>query len=180
MKTWIALLRGINVLGQHRVPMKALVAVLERAGFMRVRTYLQSGNVIFQQARGGARTLSTQIAQAVHESFGFAPHVMLITGAELAAAIRGNPFPGAHQDHKSLHLFFLAATPTRPDLHSLARIDAGREAFALKDRVFYLYTPDGFARSVLRSRIERCLGVAATARNWRTAKELLRMLDKPP
>jgi uncharacterized protein (DUF1697 family) len=59
----------------------------------------------------------------------------------------------------------------------LARLDAGREAFRLAGGVFYLWTPDGFPASVLRSRIERCLGVPATARNWRTVNELLKLLS---
>jgi len=157
--------------------MKALAAALERAGFRSVRTYIQSGNVIFQSAGGTARTLGTRIAQLILEEFGFAPPVMVISREELARAVRGNPFPEAHKNHKLLHIYFLSETPVKPDLASLAKLDAGREAFALKNGVFYLYTPDGFPDSVLGSRIERCLGVAATARNWRTVNELLRMLD---
>jgi uncharacterized protein (DUF1697 family) len=177
MKTWIALLRGINVVGRKQVPMKALAAALERAGFSSVRTYIQSGNVVFQSRGGTARTLGVRIAQLVLEEFGFEPRVMVISGTELAAAIRGNPFPAAHQNHKLVHLYFLAENPKKPDLKALAQLDAGREEFALKRGVFYLYTPDGFADSVLQSRVERCLGVAATARNWRTANELLKMLS---
>jgi uncharacterized protein (DUF1697 family) len=174
--TWIALLRGINVVGKNKVPMKELAAALERAGLRAVRTYIQSGNVIFQSTGGTPRTLGTRIARLILEEFGFAPQVMVISGEELAQAVRGNPFPAAHKNHKLLHIFFLAETPAKPDLKSLSKLDAGREVFALKGSVFYLYTPDGFAHSVLRSRIERCLGVHATARNWRTANELLRML----
>lgn len=177
MKTWIALLRGINVVGRNQVPMKELAAALERAGFRSVRTYIQSGNVVLQSPGGAARTLAKRISQLIGKRFGFAPEVMVISGAELAQAVRANPFPGAHDNHKVLHLFFLAARPRKPDLDSLAKLDAGREEFALKGSVFYLYTPDGFADSVLRSRIERCLGVPATGRNWRTANELLKMLD---
>jgi len=176
MKTWLALLRGINVVGRNKVPMKQLVATLERAGFRSVRTYIQSGNVVFQSAAGSARTHGTRIARLILEEFGFAPQVMVISGDELARAVRGNPFPGARRDHKSLHIFFLSGKPAKPDLESLSKLDAGREAFALKGGVFYLYTPDGFAESVLRSRIERCLGVQATGRNWRTANELLKLL----
>jgi uncharacterized protein (DUF1697 family) len=178
LKTWIALLRGINVLGRNKVPMKELAASLERAGFSAVRTYLHSGNVVFRSPRNSASTLSARIARLMLERFGFAPAVMVLTATELAAAIRGNPFPGAHRDPKSLHLFFLSRIPSNPDLQSLARLDAGREKFALDGSVFYLYTPDGFPDSVLRSRFERCLGVAATGRNWRTANALLRMLDQ--
>jgi uncharacterized protein (DUF1697 family) len=177
LRTWIALLRGINIVGKNKVPMKELAAALERAGFRSVRTYIQSGNVIFQSASGTPRTLGTRIAQLLLKEFGFAPQVMVISAQQLARAVRGYPFPGARKDHKSLHIFFLSTTPTEPDLESLSKLDAGREAFALKGSVFYLYTPDGFADSVLRSRIERCLGVHATGRNWRTANQLLGMLD---
>jgi uncharacterized protein (DUF1697 family) len=90
--------------------------------------------------------------------------------------VQGNPFPGALENHKLLHIFFLSETPTKPDLASLSKLDAGREAFALKNGVFYLYTPDGFPDSVLRARFERSLGVQATGRNWRTVNELLRMV----
>jgi len=112
------------------------------------------------------------------KEFGLQPQVMVISGEELAAAVRDNPFPDAEKDHKSVHLYFLGAAPGNADLEPLARLDAGREKFALKGRVFYLHTPDGFPQSIVRSRIERCLRVAATARNWRTANELLKMLDQ--
>lgn len=177
MNTWIALLRGVNVVGRNQVPMKALAVAFERAGFRCVRTYLQSGNVVFQSRSGTARTLGVRIAQLVLKEFGFEPRVMVISGEQLATAIRGNPFPAADENHKLLHLHFLAESPKNPDLKALARLDAGREQFALKGGIFYLYTPDGFADSVLRARVERCLGVAAAARNWRTANELLKMLD---
>jgi uncharacterized protein (DUF1697 family) len=177
MNTWLALLRGINVVGKNKVPMKALASALETAGFQSVRTYIQSGNVVFRSSSSNARALASRMAQLVERHFGCAPTVLVISKAALAAAIRGNPFPGAHQNHKSLHLYFLAARPKAPDIDSLARLDAGREAFKLKGGIFYLWTPDGFADSVLRSRIERCLGVPATARNWRTANELLKLLS---
>jgi uncharacterized protein (DUF1697 family) len=176
MTTWLALLRGINVLGNNKVPMKALASALEGAGFKTVRTYIQSGNVLFN-ASGNARAIASRIEQLVERNFGCAPTVLVISRAELAAAIRANPFQGAHENHKLLHLYFLAARPKSPDIESLTRLDAGREAFKLEGRVFYLWTPDGFAASVLRSRIERCLGVPATARNWRTVNELLKLLS---
>lgn len=174
--TWLALLRGINVVGKNKVPMKALASALETAGFHSVRTYIQSGNVVFSSSRSDPGALARQIERLVERNFACAPMVLVISKAELAAAIRGNPFPGADRDHKSLHLYFLASRPQSPDIEALARLDAGREAFELKGRVFYFWAPEGFADSVLRSRIERCLGVAATARNWRTVNELLKLL----
>ena len=174
---WLALLRGVNVLGKNKVPMKALADAFETAGFLSVRTYIQSGNILFRSRRRDAQALARQIERLVVRNFGCTPTVLVISKAELAAAVRGNPFPGAQRDHKTLHLYFLAARPKSPDIASLACLDAGREAFKLTGRVFYLWTPDGFPDSMLRSRVERCLGVAATARNWRTVNELLKLLN---
>ncbi len=179
MKTWIALLRGINVVGRRKLVMKDLAAIFERGGFSSVRTYIQSGNVVFQSARGGARTLAAEIRALILKQSGFEPHVIVLSVAELAAAVSANPFPQAHADHKSLHLFFLAAPPARPDLGALARLKAGREAFELKGAVFYLYTPHGFPQCALHDKVERFLGVAATGRNWRTANQLLSMSRTP-
>lgn len=177
MNGWLALLRGVNVLGKNKVPMKELACALETAGFRSVRTYIQSGNVLFRSSSDDARAIARRIARLVERNFGCKPSVVVVSRAQLAAAIRANPFPAAQQNHKSLHLYFPDARPESPDLESLTRLDAGREAFALKGGVFYLWTPDGFADSVLRSRIERCLGVPATARNWRTVNELLKLLS---
>jgi uncharacterized protein (DUF1697 family) len=175
--TWLALLRGINVVGNNKVPMKALASALESAGFQAVRTYIQSGNIVFRSSSGDRGALAKKIERLVELKFDCAPAVLVISKAELAAAVAANPFPEAQQNHKLLHLYFLSSRPKSPDMDSLARVDAGREAFELKGDVFYLWTPDGFADSALRSRVERCLGVAATARNWRTVNELLKLLD---
>jgi uncharacterized protein (DUF1697 family) len=177
MNTWLALLRGINVLGRNKVPMKALASVLEADGLNGVRTYIQSGNVLFRSSSRNTRALGVRIGRLIERNFGCAPTVVVIGRAELAAAIRGNPFPDAALHPKCLHVYFLASPPKSPDLASLERLDAGREACRLNGRVFYLWTPDGFADSVLRSRVERCLGVPATARNWRTVNELLKLLS---
>ena len=174
--TWLALLRGVNVVGKNKVPMKALASALGAAGFREVQTYIQSGNIVFRSASGDARALAGKIARLIERQFDCRPAVLVISGAELAAAIRANPFPAAQRNHKALHLYFPASPPESPDIDSLARIAAGREAFALERGILYLWTPDGFADSVLRSRVERCLGVPATARNWRTVNELLKLL----
>ena len=179
LRTWIALLRGINVVGRRKLLMKDLAAMFERAGFESVRTYIQSGNVVFESRRGSARTLAAEIGELILKRSGFRPHVIVLSVAELARAVRGNPYPQADADHKSLHLFFLSARPARPDLDSLARLKVGREAFELKGAVFYLYTPHGFPQCALHDKVERFLGVEATARNWRTVNQLLSMSESP-
>jgi uncharacterized protein (DUF1697 family) len=179
LKTWIALLRGINVVGRRKLLMKDLAAIFERGGFESVRTYIQSGNVVFESARGSARTLSGEIGELILKKSGFKPHVIVLSVSELERAVRGNPFPQADADHKSLHLFFLSGRPARPDLDRLAQLKVGREAFELNGAVFYLYTPRGFPQCALHDKVERFLGVDATARNWRTANQLLAMSRAP-
>jgi uncharacterized protein (DUF1697 family) len=175
MTTYIALFRGINVTGNNMLPMPALRALLEENGCGSVQTYIQSGNAIFRSAMSDTARLEKRLAAAVAKSHGFEPRVLVLTREQIEKAAKGNPFPEAIENPKSVHLFFLAETPAKPDLKGLEAIKAGRERFALKGRVFYLHTPDGFGTSKLAGRAERLLGVAATARNWRTVATLVGM-----
>jgi len=158
--------------------MRDLIGLFERAGFRSVRTYIQSGNVVFRASSGSARWLSARIERLILKNSGFRPRVMVLSVEALAEAIGGNPFPAATRDHKSLHLFFLSEHPSQPDLDSLRRLKSRTEAFALRQGVFYLHTPRGFSRSTIREKIERYLGVHATARNWRTVNRLREMSDQ--
>jgi len=173
MPTHIALLRGINVGGKNLLAMKDLARLLESLDLRKVRTYLQSGNVVFQSSTKSPATLSNKIAAAISESRGFKPHVLVFSAAQLENAITANPFPEAEADPKTLHLFFLASLPTDPDLESLAKLKAPDERFHLTDHVFYLHAPSGIARSKLAAQAEKRLGVPATARNWRTVMKLM-------
>jgi uncharacterized protein (DUF1697 family) len=175
MKTYIALLRGINVGGSHVLPMKELKVVLENDGCVDVQTYIQSGNVIFRSAMSDAARLAKRITAAVSRSHGFEPRVLVLTRGEIESAATGNPFPEAVENPKSLHLFFLTEIPKKPDLKSCEALKAKSERFELKGRILYLHTPDGFGRSQLAKRAERLLGVEATARNWRTVTTLRAM-----
>jgi uncharacterized protein (DUF1697 family) len=175
--TYIALLRGINVGGKHKLPMSALKLLIEECGCVDVRTYIQSGNVILNSAVKAREVLEQQITAAISKRHGFAPRVLLLTGAELEKAAAANPFPQAAEKPTSVHLVFLDAPPKNPDVKSLEALRMGSEAFALQGKVFYLYTPDGIGRSKLAERAGRFLGVeSGTARNWRTVTTLLGMV----
>jgi uncharacterized protein (DUF1697 family) len=173
VKTWIALLRGINV-GGRTLPMQELRELLAELGCRDVKTYIQSGNVVFRSSSSSAAALEVRISRAVAARRGFAPRVLVLTRRELRAAAEGNPFAReAAATPTSVHVFFLAETPQQPDLAGLERVRAPSEAFALRDRTLYLHTPDGLGTSKLAERAERLLGVEATARNWRTVCALL-------
>lgn len=174
--TYVALLRGINVGGKHKLPMRDLKALLEQCGCVDVRTYIQSGNVILTSTSKDPAALEKQITAAISKRHGFAPRVHLLTCAELERAAAANPFPQAAENPTSLHLFFLDPPPKNPDVASLEALKTGTEAFVLQGRVFYLYAPEGIGRSKLAERAGRFLGVeSATARNWRTVTTLIEM-----
>ncbi len=168
MKTYIALFRGINVGGNNVLPMKELVPILERIGALNVRTYIQSGNAIFQSQETNASLLSNKISAAIKRSRDFEPQVLLLELEEMENAIKSNPFPEAESEPKTLHVYFLASVPKNVDFDDLESIKSDQERFVLKDGVFYLHAPDGIGRSKLAANAEKLLGVPVTSRNWRT------------
>jgi uncharacterized protein (DUF1697 family) len=175
MQTWIALFRGINVAGSKLLPMKDLVELLRAEGLADIRTYIQSGNVVFRSASQDAKSLGERIGAAVHAAKGFRPPVLVLSALELERAARENPFHAVVTDPRTLHLFFLFCQPRPADVTALERLKAGREAFELREKVFYLYTPDGFGRSKLAQSAERYLQTEATARNWNTVQRLIEL-----
>jgi len=172
MTTCILLLRGINVGGKHLLRMSELVRDLEALDLENIRTYIQSGNAVFQASRTISPTLGTDIAARIERCHGFRPQVLLISAEQLEGAIASNPFREAEVEPKTLHLMFLASAPTAPDIESLNQVKSPSERFHLADRVFYLHAPDGIGRSRLAARAEKLLGVPATGRNWRTVLKL--------
>jgi uncharacterized protein (DUF1697 family) len=179
MGTYVALVRGINITGNHMLPMTELKRICEQNNCLEVRTYVQSGNVIFRSAVADVERLAQRLTAAVSKAHGFEPRVLVITKAELEKAVAANPFLEASENPKSVHLFFLAGKPKKPDLQKCEALRAKSERFELKGRIFYLHTPDGFGISKLAKRAENFLGVPATARNWRTVTTLLEMSKVP-
>lgn len=173
MNTYIALFRGINIGGKNLLPMKELVGYFEAAGCSNVRSYIQSGNVVFDSRKKFGGKDVAGIAGQVLAAKGFEPKIMLLTQQDLLAAVQNNPFPT--DVGKALHFLFLESVPKQPDLVRLESIKAGSEAFVLRDKVFYLYAPDGIGRSKLVASVERLLGVPVTGRNWNTVSKLMEM-----
>src|SRR5688572_4572053 len=175
MKSYIALFRGINVGGRHILPMKELVAILEELGCRNVKTYIQSGNAVFESKVRSTAQLSKKISAEIKKRRGFEPHVLLLGLEEIEKAITNNPFPEAEKDPKALHVGFLTSTPQKPDLKALERLRTNREQFHLIDDIFYLYAPEGIGRSKLAASTEKLLGVPLTDRNWGTVRKIMEM-----
>ncbi len=175
MKTYVALFRGINVGGKNALPMKELVAILEDLQSRNIKTYIQSGNAVFESRENNASRLSNNISSEIRKRRGFEPYVLLLGLEELEKAIAGNPFPEAEADPRTLHVGFLASVPKKPDLKTLESLKSGSERFRLIGRFFYLHAPEGIGRSRLAANAERLLGVSMTDRNWRTVYKLMEM-----
>lgn len=172
MKTYVILFRGINVGGKNRLPMKELVALLEESGFQNIKTYIQSGNVILK----GKRISPEELAKMISVKFGFKPEVFILDESEFALSIKHNPFHSA--EGKTAHFFFCSKEPElNPE--RLEKYLAASEQYKLKNRVFYLYAPEGIGRSKLVANIESCLGVPVTGRNLNTMTKLQEMLKIP-
>ena len=178
MNTMIALLRGINVGGHNKLPMRELTETLTGLGFRNIETYIQSGNVVFDFEGGSKTKLTNQIRDAIQRSHGFAPDVMLLSAAELEEAILANPFPEAEDEPKTLHLYFLGSAPQDPDMQRIEDMKGGNERYALVGKVFYLLAPDGIGRSKLAAGVEKALGVSVTARNWRSVTKVREMAER--
>ncbi len=172
---WIALFRGINVGGNNILPMAKLKSDLESLKLKNVRTYIQSGNVVFESTTKSASSLSKKIARRIEEQHGFRPHLLVLNRDDLLTAIKSNPFPTAVSDPKTLHFFFLAEPAVDPNTKALDNAKSATERLPTDATVFYLHAPDGIGRSKLAANAEKYLGVVTTARNYRTVDSLLSM-----
>ena len=180
-QTWIALLRGVNVGGRNILPMKQLAVEMQGLGLDDIKTYLQSGNVVFACSPARAAAVQDEIRELILGRFGFECSVLVMGREALAAAVSANPFPesGPEQDGKTLHLFFASLPLDCADMRKLDAVAAPTERWRIVGSVLYMHTPDGFGRSKLAANAEKYLKQPVTARNWRTVIQLLTIADTP-
>lgn len=176
----VALLRGVNVGGANRLPMRDLAEIFRDAGCADVRTYIQSGNVVFAASGSLARRVPGLVSEAVRRRFGVDTPLLIRTAAELAAVVRRNPFLKSGADPATLHVVFLR---DRPGPAGVARLDPGvspPDEFRVLGCEVYLRCPDGIGRSKLTMPyFESRLKTTGTTRNWRTVLTLLEMAGGP-
>ena len=180
MVTYIALLRGINVGGHRLIKMAHLKVLFEALGFGAVRTYIQSGNVIFQADEAEhEQPLRQRIEQEIVAVFGFSVVVALRTGDELARVIMNSPFaPDALLEGERLYVALLAETPALPCVERLLASQTAPDEFHVLGReVYLLYRQNMRATQLTNTLLESRLGVPATTRNWRTLTTLAAMSD---
>ena len=173
--TRVALLRGINVGGRNKLPMKELAAMFADVGCSDVRTYIQSGNVVFQLGPATGEDVPALISESILSRFGYQVPVVTRTAVELREVVEANPFVQAGAEADKLHVMFLAGVPDAGDVQGLAPDRSPGDEFAVLGREVYLHCPNGFASTKLTNAyFESKLSTTSTTRNWRT---VLRLLD---
>jgi uncharacterized protein (DUF1697 family) len=165
MPTYIALLRGVNVGGTGKLSMKDLSALCTTLGHVEVRTYIQSGNVIFSSSLSETKVRSA-LEQALHKKMGKPIDVMLRTADELRAVLEANPFPD--QSPASVGVIFLHAAPHKDLLQKL--ISPTGEQVRLGKRELYIYYPIGMGQTKLKL---TPVGTPTTTRNINTVAKLV-------
>jgi uncharacterized protein (DUF1697 family) len=168
---WIGLLRGVNVGGANKLPMKELATLLESKGLEQVKTYIASGNLLFRSGLSG-KALEKRIEDAIEARFGFRPPLFLVTLKHLEKLLAENPYRDREAQGKGQHFFFLKSPAKSADLELLEGLKADDEEFTLTDEVLYLYAPAGIGRSKLAEKIGRAIKADMTARNLNTVMTL--------
>lgn len=172
MTQCVALLRGINVGRAKRISMADLRGLVEGLGFTRVRTVLNSGNVVFDAPRPNPARIGEQIEQAIVECCGFSASVIVIKGSDLEAVITGNLLPDAVAEPSRFLVAFAAAGATLAKAKPLVKEDWGAERLAMGERAAYLWCADGILESKLLKAFSRATADAITTRNWATVLKL--------
>jgi uncharacterized protein (DUF1697 family) len=180
MAVIICMLRGVNVGGRNLIKMDALKALCVSLKLKDPQTYVQSGNVIFRTNEKDLAKLSKRIQDAIEETIGFRPNVMLRTAAEMSKVVTRNPFAGRKDiEPGKLLVNFLAYDPGNDAREKALAIKVGPEEMHLIGREAYIYFPNGQGRSKFPwPAIERALGTSGTGRNWNSVTKMLEMAEK--
>ena len=175
--TYVALLRGINLSGHKIVKMDQLRKAFEELGFEDVKTYIQSGNVVFKAPGQAPANLAKRIEEKVLRQFGFPVPVVVKTADEIAEVVRNNPLVKKKGiDISRLHVTFLSCAPEKSALKMLDTIPAGQDQFRCSGQAIYLHCPNGYHETKLSNNVlEKVLKVGTTTRNWKTVNQLYQM-----
>lgn len=173
------MIRGINVSGQKKIKMNELRKMYEDIGFKNVRSYIQSGNVLFEDKSKNQNELAKKIEKKILENFGYDVSLFVLTPEELISIRKSNPFMKRKDvDVSRLYVSISLNKPDKNLVDKIITIDFKPDEFIIKDKTIYLYCPVSYGNSKLSNNFfENKLKVIATTRNWNTVNELIRLAD---
>ena len=179
---YVALLRGINVGGNTMIKMEELRAMFEALNFDNVASYINSGNIAFdnvqkpERSKGTLQTesaLVSQIESAIEKRFGKPVQVIVRDQSDIQRVLAENPFDGDFESHKEMHVLFMKDEMPTDKLDQLMAAALEGERYAVNGREIYCHLKEGFADSLLaKGFLDKKLKVIYTARNWRTVQKL--------
>lgn len=175
--TYIAILRGINVSAKNMVKMPALVKAFESIGFENVRSYVQSGNVVFRSEPAEPENLQRLIAEQLEKDLGLSVPLLVLQETYLKQVSENNPFIKRQEvDLTKLHVTFLAREPNQENVFKIDPDKYDPDEFIIDKKVIYLNCPGGYGKTKLHNNFfESKLKVDATTRNWKTVNALVEL-----
>jgi len=179
MTTYISMLCAINVGGQKKIQMEALRSLYAGLELGNVRSYVQSGNVVFDSAEPQATALAGRIEAQVEQAFGLAVLLFVRGVPDFQRIITANPFLKANTDPTKLHVTFLYSPPSQAAVSSLSIPAASGDQFLFGEQEIYLFCPNGYGKTRFSNDFfERKLSVPATTRNWNTVNALFDLANE--
>ncbi|RNI36273.1 DUF1697 domain-containing protein [Hanamia caeni] len=181
MQTFISILRGINVSGQKKILMADLKKLYESLKFSEVKTYIQSGNLVFKSdSKISDIQLARKIEKAISTKYKFEVPVIIRTKEELEKILSQNSFTKEKNiDVKKLHVTFLSETPDGGKIEQIKEVDFSPDRFIIKGKEIYLHIPGSYGETKLSNKFfENKLKVSATTRNWNTVNKLCEMAQQ--
>ncbi len=177
MNIYIALLRGVNVSGQKKIPMAELRNMLNKMDYKDVSTYIQSGNVVFTSAEKNTETLEKEINRRIQDSFGFDVPVLVKSKTDLGKIIQQNPYTNPEAlENKQVYFVLLQNAPNTENIEAFQTDVYQNEKCLITKDCVYLLCINGYGNAKLNNNlIERKLKVKATTRNYRTMLKLMEM-----
>jgi len=176
MMTFIALLRGINVGGHKKVPMAELREMIINLGLVNVKTYIQSGNIVFKTKENSSLLLESRISKAILKQFGFEVSVLVRTKAELLEIFNNCPFEKVKK--KKSYFMLLHDIPNQELVaEASTKTYQGEEYLIIKDCIYY-YCEKGYGQAKFNMNFfEKKLNTFATSRNYNTMLKLLSLSE---
>ncbi|CAL2076659.1 DUF1697 domain-containing protein [Tenacibaculum sp. 190524A02b] len=172
MKTYIILLRGINVSGKNKLPMAELKTLLQDLNFEKVQTYIQSGNIILKSEEEKA-TISNKIKTEIANKYGYDVPVLTKTIEEWREGIENNPFKEVAE--KQQYFTFLSEASKITEIE----VNAKEDEFTINNNMVYVNAVGGYGKTKLNNNFfEKKLKVEATTRNLKTTLKLLELANK--
>jgi len=180
MKKYLAILRGINVGGHNKILMSELITLFKELNFQEVRTYIQSGNVVFNSSGNESNAaLEDKIRHAIETKFNLNIPIFVRSGSELKLIVSTNKFiQNEDITPEKLHVTFLSQKPEESFVDNLKTMEFPPDEFYVSGQEIYIHCPDKYGETKLSNLFfEKKLKVVATTRNWKTVNQLLKMLQ---